>query len=117
MDVVKESGTGFAFPSQTLYFARDNGLDVAQAQAAEARVRQWREQGCLPFPDFAPEQERQMQGSIVFPPPGSPASPRGRSASGAVSSSSSDARGAKAGTEPGSSASSGAIFDPISGAG
>lgn len=101
MDVVKESGTGFAFPSQTLYFARDNGLDVAQARAAEARVRQWREQGCLPFPDFAPEQERQMQGSLVFPPPGSPASPRGRSASGGLSSPPSDARGPKAGTEPG----------------
>lgn len=78
MDVVKESGTGFAFPSQTLYFARDDGLDAAQAQAAEARVRQWREQGCLPFPDFPPEQERQMRGSLVYPPPGSAASARAR---------------------------------------
>lgn len=104
MDVVKESGTGFAFPSQTLYFTRDEGPDVAQAQIVEARVRQWREQGCLPFPNFTPEQERQMRGSVVYPPPGSPDSPRGRSASEALSSPPSADRVAKAGTEPGAPA-------------
>ena len=99
MDMVKESGTGFAFPSQTLYFARDDGLDAAQAQAAEARVRQWRERGCLPFSDFPPEQERQMRGSLVYPPPGSAASARARMSSQAHSSTR-DAQTATAEAEP-----------------
>jgi MscS family membrane protein len=39
IDIVAASGTGFAFPSQTLYLASDGGLDRAHAQDAEARVR------------------------------------------------------------------------------
>jgi MscS family membrane protein len=45
MELVEESGTGFAFPSQTLYFARDGGLDTGRTQAAMSQVRQWREEG------------------------------------------------------------------------
>ena len=67
MDIVKQSGTGFAFPSQTLYFGRDDGLDADQTHAAEAQVRSWRDQGRLPFADFAPEQKDQLRGSLVYP--------------------------------------------------
>ena len=74
MDIVRQSGSGFAFPSQTLYFARDGGLDADRTQAAEAHVRQWRQEGCLPFPDFSPEQVQRMRGALVYPPPGSPES-------------------------------------------
>ena len=49
MDMVEQSGTGFAFPSQTLYFGRDDGLDASKTEAAEAQVRQWRDEGRLPF--------------------------------------------------------------------
>jgi MscS family membrane protein len=45
MDIVAESGTGFAFPSQTLYLGRDEGLDEERTRAAEEAVRQQREQG------------------------------------------------------------------------
>ncbi len=45
MELVEESGTGFAFPSQTLYFARDGGLDTGRTQTAMSQVRQWREEG------------------------------------------------------------------------
>ena len=72
MDLVAQSGTGFAFPSQTLYFGRDDGLDAKRTEAAEAQVRQWRDEGRLPFPNFSPEQIRQMRGAVAFPPPGSP---------------------------------------------
>jgi MscS family membrane protein len=41
MDIVSETGTGFAFPSQTVYLGRDGGLDTKRTQAAEARLRQW----------------------------------------------------------------------------
>ena len=75
MDLVKESGTGFAFPSQTLYFGRDDGLDANRTEVAEAQVRQWRDANRLPFPNFSPEQMREMHGSVVYPPPGSAESP------------------------------------------
>ncbi len=54
MNIVEDSGTGFAFPSQTLYFSRDSGLDKEKAAAAEQQVQHWRDQHQLPFPDFAP---------------------------------------------------------------
>ncbi|MGA7560528.1 MAG: mechanosensitive ion channel family protein [Terriglobales bacterium] len=69
MDVVKKSGSGFAFPSQTLYMSRDSGLDKDKAAAAEQQVQQWRDQRQLPFPDFAPADKSTFRGSIVYPPP------------------------------------------------
>jgi MscS family membrane protein len=72
MDIVEQSGTGFAFPSQTLYFARDDGLHTERTEVAEAQVRRWRDEGRLPFPDFSTEQIRQMRGTVAYPPPGSP---------------------------------------------
>ena len=72
MDIIKESGTGFALPSQTLYFARDHGLDADRTNTAEAQVRTWREEGRLPFPDFSPEQKNQLRGSSIDPPTDSP---------------------------------------------
>jgi MscS family membrane protein len=74
MDVVKQSGTAFAIPSQTVYFGRDSGLDVCRTRAAETQVRSWRDDGRLPFPDFAPEQKDQLRGSLVYPAEGSPGS-------------------------------------------
>lgn len=50
---------------------RDDGLEVKRTEAAEAQVRQWRDEGRLPFPDFSPEQLRELRGSVVYPPPGS----------------------------------------------
>lgn len=48
MDVVAEAGTGFAFPSQTLYMGRDEGLDAARTRQAEERVAAWRAEGGPP---------------------------------------------------------------------
>lgn len=42
IDVVEASGTGFAFPSQTLYLGQDEGINAERAKAAEAEVRGWR---------------------------------------------------------------------------
>ncbi len=69
MDIVEKSGSGFAFPSQTVYFSRDSGLDEKKVAAAEEQVRQWRDQHKLPFPDFAPDDKSAFRGSIVYPPP------------------------------------------------
>jgi MscS family membrane protein len=45
MDIVKEAGTGFAFPSQTTYFSKDTGLDAEKSRVAEAQVEDWRTKG------------------------------------------------------------------------
>jgi MscS family membrane protein len=68
MEIVEESGSGFAFPSQTTYIAKDSGLDGAKSEEAIATVRQWREKGELPFPDFAPEKISEMSDKLEYPP-------------------------------------------------
>jgi len=42
MEVVEDSGTGFAFPSRTLYLGRDSGLNESRTQEVEAIVRSQR---------------------------------------------------------------------------
>jgi hypothetical protein len=51
-DIIKEAGTGFAFPSQTAYFTEDTGLDTEQSSKAVAQVKDWRVKGKLPFNEF-----------------------------------------------------------------
>lgn len=72
MDLVEQSGTGFAFPSQTLYLARDGGVDAARAGEAEAEVGRWRDENRLPFPDFTAAEREQMRDCVPYPPPGAP---------------------------------------------
>jgi MscS family membrane protein len=45
MEIVEASGTGFAFPSQTLYMGRDSGLNAERTRAAEKAVRREDEKG------------------------------------------------------------------------
>src|SRR5438067_6560611 len=67
MDIVNQSGTGFAFPSQTLYFGRDGGLDAKKTEAAEAQMRQWSTEGYLPVTRSSSEQTHENK---IDPPPG-----------------------------------------------
>jgi len=71
MEVIAASGTGFAFPSQTLYFARDAGLDPDKAAAALAQVKEWRTEHKLPFPEFDLEFRRTHRDTLDYPPTGS----------------------------------------------
>jgi MscS family membrane protein len=71
MDIIEASGSAFAFPSQTTYLAGDVGLDAAKSRKAMETVRQWREQGKLPFPDFSPETISEIDSKIEYPPPDS----------------------------------------------
>ncbi len=66
------SGTGFAFPSQTVYLTRDHGIDTARGTATEAEVQQWREENRLPFPEYDFAERAEMAGTMPFPPEGSP---------------------------------------------
>jgi MscS family membrane protein len=71
IDVVAASGTGIAFPSQTIYFARDGGLDPDKSTAAVAEVQQWRAAQKLPFPDFDIEFRKTHRDTLDYPPQGS----------------------------------------------
>lgn len=71
LEIVEKSGTGFAYPTRTLYVAREPGLDREQVEKAEQQVRDWREGQQLPFPDFSPTDKRAIRDSIEYPEPGS----------------------------------------------
>jgi MscS family membrane protein len=71
-DLVAEAGTGFAFPSHTIYMGRDDGLDKETGKKAEERVKAWRRTGQLPFPRFAPERLERVNDTLDYPPKGSP---------------------------------------------
>ncbi len=74
MDIIAASGTSFAFPSQTTYFAKDPGLDADRSQKAEEVVAAWRQEQKLPFPDMPPTEKRALEKSIPYPPEGSSSS-------------------------------------------
>ena len=72
VDIVKEAGTSFAFPSQTAYLGRDPGLDTEYASEAERRVQEWRADGQLPFPEFDGDIREGLEDVLDYPPEGSP---------------------------------------------
>jgi MscS family membrane protein len=71
-DIVKDAGSGFAFPSQTHYHRRDTGLDAERGQQATERVEDWRTKGNLPFPEFDKGLRWEMEDTLDYPPQGSP---------------------------------------------
>ena len=71
-EIVADSGTGFAFPSQTAYLTRDQGVDKAKADDATRRVEEWRVRGKLPFPEFEEEERERLEDILDYPPKGSP---------------------------------------------
>jgi len=73
MDVVERAGTGFAFPSQTVYLARDRGLDPERSEQAERSVAVLRESHELDLPNLPFDKERKLRGSVPWPPEGSSA--------------------------------------------
>ncbi len=71
-EIVEEAGTGFAFPSQTVYFTRDGGLDKERSDAAMHQVQSWRSAGQLPFPHMASSHRARLADTLDYPPRGSP---------------------------------------------
>jgi MscS family membrane protein len=70
--IVEQSGTGFAFPSQTLYMAQDRGIDTALGEQASQEVAALRRARQLPFPHFSASRLEELDGRLRYPPPGSP---------------------------------------------
>ncbi len=77
MDIVKQTGAAFAYPSRTLYYTRDAGLDIEKQQDAEKQVREWAAAHSLPFPEFPREHRQKIKDTLYYPPEGSPGADRG----------------------------------------
>ena len=71
MDIVEAAGSGFAFPSQTVYLGRDSGINKQKAEEAAREVQKWRDEHQLPFPDFTPDDISEISNSLPYPQPGS----------------------------------------------
>ena len=76
-EIIEQAGTGFAFPSSTLYLGRDGGLDSEKRHAAEQQVREWASAQTLPFPDFAEDYRERIADTLDYPPEGSPEANKG----------------------------------------
>jgi len=70
-ELLAKQGRGFAFPSHTVYFGKDAGLDREMTEAATQKTRQWRDEERLPFLDFPPEEIAEMRDSVPYPQYGS----------------------------------------------
>ena len=70
-EIVTKSGTGFAFPSRTIYVRRDDGLNLDLAQDAINQVETWRQAGELPFPEMSQTKANKLSGTLDYPPRGS----------------------------------------------
>jgi MscS family membrane protein len=70
-NIIKDAGSGFAFPSQTAYIARDTGVDKKRGGEAESEIGNLRASGTLPFPEFDDEQREKLNDVLDYPPAGS----------------------------------------------
>ncbi len=70
-EIVKDSGSGFAFPSSTTYIARDDSPDAARRKEIESELELWRNEKNLPFPDLPRERVKDLRNSLDYPPKGS----------------------------------------------
>lgn len=71
-EIIDDSGTSFAFPSQTLYVGRDQGIDKERSAAAMQQVESWRQTAQLPFPRMARAHRERLAKTLDYPPRGSP---------------------------------------------
>ena len=71
-DIIVKAGSGFAFPSQTAYLARDGGLNAEHRDRAEFETQNLRTRGKLPFPEFDEEERERLEDTLDYPPKGSP---------------------------------------------
>ena len=71
MEIVQRAGSSFAFPSQTTYVEKGEGLDREAGVAAERQVREWRDDEDLAIPRFAPAEIHRLRGTLDYPPEGS----------------------------------------------
>jgi MscS family membrane protein len=65
--VIEDSGSGFAFPSQTIYLSKDQGLSETRKAEAEAKVQDWIKSGELNLPEFDKGAIDNLRNSLDYP--------------------------------------------------
>ena len=70
-EIVDNAGTGFAFPSRTMYMAADDGMDDDRSGEILEEVKTWRASGSLPFPTMDTARRERLSGTLDYPPRGS----------------------------------------------
>jgi len=68
MDVIAEGGSSFAFPSQTIYMGKDDGLPKNKQTAAEDATKKMRAEAPLKLYRFDEAQINEMANSLEYPP-------------------------------------------------
>lgn len=71
MDIIENSGTSLAYPSQTLYMARDTQISGEKTAAVTETVKKWKENNELQLPKFDPKRMEELKDSIEYPDKGS----------------------------------------------
>lgn len=71
MDIIEKSGTSLAYPSQTIYMARETPISEEKSAAVSETVKKWKEQNELQLPKFDPKRIEELKGSIQYPGEGS----------------------------------------------
>lgn len=72
MDIIEASGSGFAFPSQTVYMGKDDGLNAERIREISEEVQRWRESKEIYLPNFPADKIAKLKGTLTYPPEGSP---------------------------------------------
>ncbi|MGD8502353.1 MAG: hypothetical protein PVH49_01995, partial [Syntrophobacterales bacterium] len=72
MDIIQASGSGFAFPSQTLYMGKDDGLNAERVREISEKVQHWREHNEIYLPNFPANKIEEFKGTVPYPAEGSP---------------------------------------------
>ncbi len=70
-DIVEEAGSDFAFPSQTIYFERGEGMDSDKQDDINKKVSSARDKGVLQWPDLSDDERKRVANTLSFPPKGS----------------------------------------------
>lgn len=71
MDIIEQSGTSLAYPSQTVYMARDISPSVEKSAEISETVKKWKENNELQIPKFDPKRIEKLKDSIQYPDEGS----------------------------------------------
>ncbi len=71
MEVIKKAGSELAMPVELALGQEGKGLDQNRKREAEAKVEAWRKSNSLYLPKFPEEKIKELEGTLLYPPPGS----------------------------------------------
>ncbi|SFD96951.1 mechanosensitive ion channel family protein [Flavobacterium phragmitis] len=71
MDIIEQSGTSLAYPSQTLYMARHTPSSTEKSEAISETIKKWKENNELQLPKFDPKRVEELKDTLKYPDKGS----------------------------------------------